>query len=64
MVFDWALVEDGLKKAREYVAKNPMTHEVVYGDIQKHFLDSFAEFVGKRLSLKEINEAIEKGCIE
>jgi aminopeptidase-like protein len=63
-VFDWGLVEDGILRAKEYIVQNPMVREVVYGDIQKHFLDSLSEFVGREVTLKELNAAIEKGYIE
>jgi hypothetical protein len=63
-VFDWSLVEDGLRRARQYVKKNPLMEKAVYGDIQNHFVTSFSEFLGHSITLKEINEAIEKGYIE
>lgn len=63
-VFDWGLVEDGLRRARQYVKKNPLMEKAVYGDIQNHFVNSFSEFLGRPISLKEINEAIKKGHIE
>ena len=63
-VFDWGLVEDGLRRARAYVKKNPLMEKAIYGDIQNHFVSSFSEFLGQPVTLKEINEAIEKGYIE
>lgn len=63
-VFDWGLVEDGLRRARQYVKKNPLMEKAVYGDIQNHFVNSFSEFLGHPVTLNDINEAIEKGHIE
>lgn len=63
-VFDWGMGDDALRNARQYVNKNPLMEKAVYGDIQKHFIDSLCLFLGHSFTMKDLNEAIEKECIQ
>lgn len=63
-LFDWGLEEEDLKRAKEFSETSLALRKSIHGDIQRHFLDSFAEFIGKAVSLRELNEAIESGCID
>jgi len=62
--FDWGLNEEQYKKAQFVIKNDPEMKENYVGDIQKHFIKSMSEFLGKQVTLKEINDAIEKGFIE
>ena len=62
--FDWGIDEEGLKKAALKIKKDPHMREMYVGNIQKHFIKSMSEFLGKEVTLKEVNDAIESGSIE
>ncbi len=55
-LFDFEMDEEGLRKGLAYTSK-----EAIESDVQKYFTESFSDFVGKEMTLKEINDAIEKG---
>jgi hypothetical protein len=63
-VFDWGLEPEDLERAMKLAKNSDMLKKTVQRDIREHFMDSFAEFLGKAVSLKELNEAIESGWIE
>lgn len=55
--FDWEVQPEQLKN-------DPMLKESFLGNIFSHLTSCFSEFLGKKVSLKEINDALEKGYIE
>ena len=63
VLFDWGLGPEDVERAKKFAKHSEMLKKTIQGDIQKHFLDSFAEFLGKAVSLRELNEAIESGTI-
>lgn len=63
-LFDYLIESDSLKQAAIYCANNPNLKKSVCGDIQKHFLDCFSEFVGRIVDLAEVNKAIRDGEID
>lgn len=63
-VFDWGLEPDDLKNAINMINQNPNTKKAILNSIINHFINSFSEFVGKTMTLQEINLAIETGNIE
>ncbi len=63
-IFDWGIEDGALDNAIKTVGDDPTMKKALYGDIQRYFLDSLAEFLGYKISLAEVNEAIEKGCID
>ncbi len=63
-VFDWAVEKEDIKKAQDFCKEHPDTKQSVLGDLQAHFIESFSEFLGHKVELKEINKAIKDGYIE
>lgn len=63
-VFDWGVDENDFKSAKLTIKDDPMMKEVFLGDIQKHFVNCFSEFIGKKVTLNEINQALINGKIE
>lgn len=63
-VFDWGLDPDSWLEAKKVISQHNELMETVTTSILNHFCECFSEFVGKNMSLQEINEAIEKGRIE
>ncbi len=61
--FDWGLSPEDVERARKFAKNSNVLKQTIQNDIQRHFLDSFAEFLGKTVSLQELNEAIENGAI-
>lgn len=62
-LFDWGIDPKELKKATRFAQDDASIKKAIHGDVQKFFVDSFCEFVDKKMTLKEINDAIESGTI-
>ena len=62
-LFDWGLDPDDIERAKEFAKSSDVLKKTIQNDIQKHFLDSFAEFLGKAITFSELNAAIESGQI-
>lgn len=63
-VFDWGLDPDSISSARKTMEQNPDIRESVVSSIVGHFLDCFADFCGREITLEEVLEALKKGEIE
>ncbi len=63
-LFDWGMPKSDLKQAAKFAGSDPFLKKSIHGDIQRNFLESFSEFLGKEIYIAEVNEAIEKGYIE
>lgn len=62
-MFDWGIEEEALQEAKKFAAGDPSIKKAIHGDIKSFFLDSLSEFLGKEVTLKDVNEAIESGYI-
>ena len=61
ILFDWDIDKESLIRAKKFAGDNKLLRKSVVGNIQKHFLDSFSEFIGKPITLAEVNNALIKG---
>lgn len=57
-MFDYLIEEDSLRSASIYCNQNPHLKKAVHGDIIKHFVDSFSEFIGRPVTLAQICQGI------
>lgn len=55
--FDWGAV-------KQNTLHNPVKKARLIVSVRNHFVNSFSEFIGKKVTLKQINEAIESGVLE
>jgi hypothetical protein len=62
--FDWEIDPSHIKSVETKIKNDPLMKENFIGDIFNHVVESFSEFLGKKVSLKDINEALERGWIE
>jgi hypothetical protein len=62
--FDWELEPEQIKSLEFKIKNDPAMKDSFIGNIFNHLTTCFSEFLGKKVSLKEINDAIEKGFIE
>lgn len=60
-LFDWGINEENFKDA---IAMGPEYFRLLQADIEHHFLDSISEFMGRRVTQQEINEATTSGWIK
>ena len=60
-LFDWEIELESLLKAKRVAGNNALMKKAIIGNIQKHFLESLEQFVGRKVSLKELVEAVKKG---
>lgn len=63
-VFDWGLEPSDLQNAINMINHNSNSREAIVNSIINHFIESFSEFIGKKLNLEQINKMIESGCVE
>lgn len=63
-VFDWGPDPEELQNAIKMINHNNDLKETILNSIIGHFVNSFSEFVGKKMTLDEINTSIENGNIE
>ncbi len=61
--FDWGINEESFKKVQFLARNDPEVKNNYIGSIQKYFVKCFSEFIGKEMTLKEINQAIKRGYI-
>lgn len=62
--FDWEVEPDQIKKIELKIKNDPTMKENCIGSIFTHLVSCFSEFVGKKVTLQEINDAIDNGYIE
>jgi len=60
-LFDWGVDEENYKQA---LALGPQYKKAIEESIAKHFVDSFSEFLSRRITLDEVNEARRIGWIK
>jgi len=63
-IFDWGMDPASLDQARKVIAEHNELTESVTLSVLGHFCECFSDFIGKTMSLDEINESIEKGYVE
>jgi hypothetical protein len=63
-VFDWGPDPEELQNAIKMINHNNDLKETILNSIVGHFVNSFSEFVGKKMTLNEINTSIENGNID
>lgn len=56
--FDWVVEEADFLKAKTQCLEDPESKYNYLATIQQHFIDSFSAFIGKKTTLKEINELL------
>jgi len=62
--FDWGVDEENYKDAMEFVKKHPEYLNQVITSIEKHFIDSLSEFMGRPVKIEEVQEARKTGQIK
>ena len=63
-LFDWGIDPQQLQTAKAFIAQNPEMRKSVMGDIERHFVSCFSEFLERDITLAEINRALETGEIK
>lgn len=61
--FDWSIEPDQVKHIQFQINNDPTMKDTYVGNILTHFTSCFSEFLGRKVSLKDINEALERGYI-
>ena len=63
-VFDWEIEPEQLKIIEFKIKNDPLMKDNFIGSLFDHLTACFSEFIGKKVTLKEMNDSIEKGHIE
>ena len=61
--FDWEVEPEQLKRIELKIKNDPLMKTSLIGSIFNHLASCFSEFLGKKVSLKEINDALDSGVI-
>ena len=59
-LFEYEIDRNSLAKAKQM---GPQFYIAAQKDIQKHFLDSLSDFLGRKITSQEVQEAIKTGWI-
>lgn len=59
-LFEYEIDKNSLMKAKEM---GPQYYIAAQRDIQKHFLDSLSDFLGRTITNQEVQKAVETGWI-
>lgn len=62
--FDWGIDSVDLDNLRLTVKKDDGLKNSFVGDLKHHFITCLSDFLGRPITFKEINEALERGYIE
>lgn len=63
-IFDWQIEEEELEDAIKFANNDNKVKKAIKADIQNFFLSCLGEILNKKITLKELNDGIEKGFIE
>ena len=63
LMFDFIMEEESLKEAKRFCGDDPLLKKAVHGDIKKAFLEGMSEFLGREITLKQVNDAVVNGSI-
>lgn len=64
-LFDWAIGSRGETERRLYEKmSDPSVVRAIKGETIRKFLEHFSEFLGFKVNLKQVNEALKQGWIE
>lgn len=63
-MFDWYIDRASLAEAKKFAQNDPVIKRSIYADIQSHFMQCFCDFIGKKVTLSELNEALITGRID
>ena len=64
VVFDWSMDPQEFSHARSLIQHHAGMKETVMLSITNHFLESFCEFIGREITLAQLNRAITSGELE
>lgn len=62
-MFDWAIEEDQVKQIADHIKCDVDMKDNMIASVFRNFTNCFSEFIGRQVTLKEINESILKGEI-
>lgn len=60
--FDWGLDDDAVEEANRR-SVTPQFTRAIHADIMGHLLDSLSQVLGFRPSMRQVNEALDRGFI-
>lgn len=62
--FDWGLDPADVQKMRLAIKKDEGVKDSFLGNVKHHFIMCFSDFLGRPITFKEINEALDRGYLE
>ncbi len=62
--FDWEVEPNQMMAIKMKIKSDPPMRDSLIGSVFAHMTSCFSDFIGKQVTLKEINDAIDCGYIE
>jgi hypothetical protein len=62
-LFDWGMDPEEFQHTKKLMKHHRELKESVILSLANHFTECFSEFIGREITLEELNEAIKKGEI-
>lgn len=63
-LFDWGIDTKSMQEAILFARDNATMRKALHGDVQNHFLECLGEGLRYKITIKEVNKAIELGYID
>lgn len=57
--FTWGVLPESLRKAKEAWISDPTIKDAIMMDIRNHFLTSLCKFTGEKITIQDINKALD-----
>ena len=63
-LFDWGIDMKSMQEAILFARDNETMKKALHGDVQNHFLECLSEGLRHKVTIKDVNKAIELGYID
>lgn len=63
-IFDWGMEKKEFEEAKKIILHDPKLRESIMLSIINHIVENFSDFIGRKITLNELNKAIKAGEIK
>lgn len=63
-IFDWGMDKEQFEEAKKMISHDPKLRESIILSIINHIVENFSDFIGRKITLDELNKAIKTGEIK
>lgn len=62
-VFDWGMEPESVLNAQDMQRNHPQFIETIMKTVTEHFIECLSDFLGRKISLRDFNDAVERGYL-